>query len=49
MMAQKWGRIINISSQAGLVGLPNHAAYCASKGALELLTKVLALEWAFMA
>jgi NAD(P)-dependent dehydrogenase (short-subunit alcohol dehydrogenase family) len=46
MMAQMWGRIINISSQAGLVGLPNHAAYCASKGALELLTKVLALEWA---
>jgi NAD(P)-dependent dehydrogenase (short-subunit alcohol dehydrogenase family) len=46
MIAQRWGRIINISSQAGLVGIPNHAAYCASKGALELLTKVLALEWA---
>jgi NAD(P)-dependent dehydrogenase (short-subunit alcohol dehydrogenase family) len=46
MRAQKWGRIINISSQAGLVGIPNHAAYCASKGALELLTKVLAIEWA---
>lgn len=46
MMTPKWGRIINISSQSGLVGLPNPAAYCASKGALEPLTKVLAIEWA---
>lgn len=46
MIDQKSGNIINISSQAGVVGLLNHAAYCASKGGVNLLTKVLALEWA---
>jgi NAD(P)-dependent dehydrogenase (short-subunit alcohol dehydrogenase family) len=39
------GRIVNMSSQAGHVGIRRHAAYCASKGGVELLTKVLALEW----
>lgn len=39
------GRIVNMSSQAGHVGIPRHAAYSASKGGVELLTKVLALEW----
>ena len=45
MIEQKKGKIINISSQAGIVGLEDHAAYCASKGGLILLTKVLAIEW----
>jgi len=40
------GRIINMSSQGGLVGLPNAAVYCTSKGGINMLTKVLALEWA---
>ena len=40
------GRIINISSQTGSVALLKRASYCASKGGLNLLTKVLALEWA---
>lgn len=40
------GRIINLSSQGGLVGLPNAAAYCTSKGGVNMMTKVLALEWA---
>ena len=40
------GRIVNLSSQAGSVGLRRHAAYCASKGGVEQLTRVLALEWA---
>jgi 2-deoxy-D-gluconate 3-dehydrogenase len=40
------GRIINLTSQTGSVGLLKRAAYCASKGALNLVTKVLALEWA---
>ncbi len=40
------GRIINISSQTGSVGLIKRAAYCASKAGLNLVTKVLALEWA---
>jgi NAD(P)-dependent dehydrogenase (short-subunit alcohol dehydrogenase family) len=46
MIRQKRGKIINISSQSGSVGLIMRSAYCASKGGLNLLTKVLALEWA---
>jgi len=45
MVAQRHGRIVNMASQAGLVGIPRHAAYSASKGAVIALTKVLALEW----
>jgi NAD(P)-dependent dehydrogenase (short-subunit alcohol dehydrogenase family) len=40
------GRIINVTSQAAHVALPDHAAYCASKGALEMASKVMAIEWA---
>lgn len=40
------GSIINLSSILGKVGLPNAAAYCASKGGVLLLTKAAALEWA---
>jgi NAD(P)-dependent dehydrogenase (short-subunit alcohol dehydrogenase family) len=40
------GRIINISSQAGVVGVEERSAYGASKGGLALLTKVLAIELA---
>ena len=45
MLAQGKGRIINMSSQAGVVGIREHAVYSASKGGVNLLTKVLALEW----
>jgi NAD(P)-dependent dehydrogenase (short-subunit alcohol dehydrogenase family) len=45
MVERGYGRIVNMSSQAGHVGLRRHAGYCASKGGVELLTKVLALEW----
>jgi NAD(P)-dependent dehydrogenase (short-subunit alcohol dehydrogenase family) len=45
MIAQRHGRIVNMASQAGLVGIPRHAAYGASKGAVIALTRVLALEW----
>jgi NAD(P)-dependent dehydrogenase (short-subunit alcohol dehydrogenase family) len=45
MVDQKFGRIVNMASQAGLVGIPRHAAYSASKGAVIALTRVLALEW----
>jgi NAD(P)-dependent dehydrogenase (short-subunit alcohol dehydrogenase family) len=46
MMKQNWGRIINIASIGGLVALPRQIAYCATKGALIQMTKVLAIEWA---
>jgi NAD(P)-dependent dehydrogenase (short-subunit alcohol dehydrogenase family) len=45
MLDQGHGRIINMSSQAGEVGIREHAVYSASKGGVNLLTKVLALEW----
>lgn len=45
MLAQKFGRIVNMSSQAGLVGIENHVVYAASKGGVNQLTRVLALEW----
>jgi 2-deoxy-D-gluconate 3-dehydrogenase len=46
MIRQKRGKIINVSSQAGSVGLLRRAAYCASKGGVNQLTRVLAIEWA---
>lgn len=46
MLRRGSGRIINVSSQAGVVALEAHAAYGASKAALNMITKVLALEWA---
>ena len=38
------GAIVNISSQASQAALQDHAAYCASKGAVDQLTRVMALE-----
>lgn len=46
MIKQKSGNIINVSSQAGLVALPYRAAYCSSKGGVNQITRVLAMEWA---
>jgi NAD(P)-dependent dehydrogenase (short-subunit alcohol dehydrogenase family) len=45
MLSKGYGRIINMSSQASLVGIRDHAVYCASKGGVNQLTRVLALEW----
>jgi NAD(P)-dependent dehydrogenase (short-subunit alcohol dehydrogenase family) len=39
------GRVINLSSIGGVVGLRNEASYCASKGAVANLTRALALEY----
>jgi NAD(P)-dependent dehydrogenase (short-subunit alcohol dehydrogenase family) len=38
------GAIVNVSSIAASMGVPDHAAYCASKGGLDALTRVLAVE-----
>ncbi|MBP2676626.1 MAG: FabG [Deltaproteobacteria bacterium] len=46
MIGQKGGKIINVSSQAGAVAIPQRAAYCSSKGGVNQLTRLLALEWA---
>jgi NAD(P)-dependent dehydrogenase (short-subunit alcohol dehydrogenase family) len=43
--AGKPGSLINISSQMGHVGGPDRAVYCATKHALEGMTKAMALEW----
>src|SRR5829696_6153001 len=46
MAARGGGAIVNIASVAGLVGLRNRAAYCASKGAVIALTRALAVDHA---
>ncbi len=46
MIPQGGGCIINITSVYGLVAAPGRAAYCASKAGANMLTKVLAIEWA---
>jgi NAD(P)-dependent dehydrogenase (short-subunit alcohol dehydrogenase family) len=46
MRSRKWGRIIFISSQSGLVGIIGQPIYCATKGAVIQLVRSLGLEWA---
>jgi NAD(P)-dependent dehydrogenase (short-subunit alcohol dehydrogenase family) len=46
MIKQGWGRVIWISSQSGLVGIPGQPAYCSTKGAVIQLVRTLGLEWA---
>ncbi len=45
-LEQTGGAIINLSSDAGLIGNNGAAVYCASKGGVSLLTRALALELA---
>jgi NAD(P)-dependent dehydrogenase (short-subunit alcohol dehydrogenase family) len=45
MIRQGHGRIINLSSQAGLVALPGESVYCMTKAAISHLTRCLAVEW----
>lgn len=45
MIEQKYGRIINLGSQAGLVALPTESIYCMTKAAITHLTRCLAVEW----
>lgn len=44
MLERRSGRIINVSSELGLIGFPTYAAYCASKGGVIALTKAVAKE-----
>jgi NAD(P)-dependent dehydrogenase (short-subunit alcohol dehydrogenase family) len=46
MIGRRRGRIINIASIAGELGLPGTIAYSASKGGVVQLTRALAVEWA---
>ena len=46
MIPRRSGKIINMASVVGTLGLPELAAYGASKGAIISLTKSIALEWA---
>ena len=46
MIAKKAGKIINVSSQAGIIAIPDHAAYSSSKGGLNALTRAMMVEWA---
>ena len=41
-----WGRIVNVSSQAGEVAIPDYLHYGVSKAGLNLMTRQLAVEWA---
>jgi NAD(P)-dependent dehydrogenase (short-subunit alcohol dehydrogenase family) len=45
MIAQNYGRIINLGSQAGAVALPGESIYCMTKAGILHLTKCLAVEW----
>jgi NAD(P)-dependent dehydrogenase (short-subunit alcohol dehydrogenase family) len=46
MLARRSGRIVNIASIAGQIGLTGTVAYAASKGGVVMLTRALAVEWA---
>ncbi|KAJ1276631.1 hypothetical protein BS78_05G229100 [Paspalum vaginatum] len=46
LLAGKGGSVVNVSSIAGLIGLPALAVYSMSKGAMNQLTRSLAAEWA---
>ncbi len=45
MLERGYGRVIMISSQASLVGLPGSAVYCATKAGVNGLVRALAMEW----
>ena len=46
MIENGYGKVINMSSILGTVGLPHQVAYASSKGGVDQMTKVMALEWA---
>ncbi len=46
MLQNGYGRVINIGSIAGKTGIPNYCGYSAAKAGVQMLTKVLAMEFA---
>ena len=46
MLERGYGKVINISSILGTVALENQVAYASSKGGVNQMTKVMAVEWA---
>ena len=46
MLERGYGKVINMSSILGTVALPNQLAYASSKGGVDQMTKVMAIEWA---
>jgi NAD(P)-dependent dehydrogenase (short-subunit alcohol dehydrogenase family) len=46
MLERGYGKVINMSSIFGLTPLPSQLAYSCSKGGVDQMTKVMALEWA---
>jgi len=45
MKRHKYGRIVNLSSQAGFIALPTESVYCMTKAGIAHLTKCFAVEW----
>src|SRR2546430_8538453 len=46
LIAQKSGKVINVASVLGQVGLPGYTVYGATKGGIIALTRALGVEWA---
>ncbi|OGK79683.1 MAG: hypothetical protein A2X52_04880 [Candidatus Rokubacteria bacterium GWC2_70_16] len=46
MIARGRGKIVNIGSMWGRLGVPRYSAYCVSKAGVDALTRCLAIEWA---
>jgi len=45
-MKERGGKVVMMSSQASVIGIENESTYCASKGGLNQMVKVMAMEWA---
>jgi NAD(P)-dependent dehydrogenase (short-subunit alcohol dehydrogenase family) len=45
MIERRFGRIIFISSQSGLIGIPGQIVYCATKGAIVNMVRTMGVEW----
>ena len=46
MIERGYGKVINMSSILGRIGLPNQIAYASAKGGVDQMTKIMAIEWA---